>query len=251
MMMSEAAAITRTGNTPPSEATMIAFYDNSLPIAYANMRQHARRANHKTLLAHHMDMMSQVRAEVNARAPPPNAFVASVAPANASPHPNLKRSAGSDADKTCLRCGRPGHTRRACRQTKAPCTHCGSDHLPAFCPKGPGGRRRELSDVLRGVIDRDVQRGSAAKSDQKPPSYAAAAAQAAASPVPPPPSDGTIVRYVPPQPADAPLIPSSTAHAAAVQAAAAQADPQSAANAYAAALRSFGYGLMAHLDFHD
>ena len=116
----------------------------------------------KTLLAHHMDMMSQVRAEVNARAPPPNAFVASVAPANASPNPNLKRPAGSDADKTCLRCGRPGHTRRVCRQTKAPCTHCGGDHLPAFCPKGPGGRRRELSDVLRGVIDRDVQRGQLA-----------------------------------------------------------------------------------------
>ena len=128
---------------------MIAFYDNSLPIAYANMRQHARRANHKTLLAHHMDMMSQVRAEINARAPPPTAFVASVAPANASPNPNLKRPAGPDADKTCLRCGRPGHTRRVCRQTKAPCTHCGGDHLPAFCPKGPGGRRRGCSSRSR------------------------------------------------------------------------------------------------------
>ena len=108
---------------------------------------------------------------------------------------------------------------------------------------------RELSDVLRGVIDRDVQRGSAAKSGQKPPTYAAAAAQTPASPVLPPPNDCTtaIVRYVPPPPADEPLIPSSTAHAAAVQAAAAQANPQSAANAYAAALRSFGYGLMAHL----
>ena len=40
----------------------------------------ARRSKHTTLLAHHMDMMSQVRAEINARAPPPNAFVASVAP---------------------------------------------------------------------------------------------------------------------------------------------------------------------------
>ena len=35
-----------------------------------------------------------------------------------------------------------------------------------------------------------------------------------------------------------------------MQAAATQADPQSAANAYAAALRAFGYGMMAHLDFH-
>jgi hypothetical protein len=69
MMMSESAAIQRTGNAPPSDATMIAFYDNALPIAYTTMRQHARRAKHTTFLAHHMDMMSQVRAEVNSRAP--------------------------------------------------------------------------------------------------------------------------------------------------------------------------------------
>jgi hypothetical protein len=80
MMMSEAAAIQRTGNSPPSDATMIAFYDNALPIAYTTMRQHARRANHKTLLAHHMDIMSQVRAEVNSRAPaaPPDEGVVNV-----------------------------------------------------------------------------------------------------------------------------------------------------------------------------
>jgi hypothetical protein len=48
---------------------MIAFYDNALPIAYTTMRQHARRAKHMTLLAHHMDMMSQVRAEVYSWAP--------------------------------------------------------------------------------------------------------------------------------------------------------------------------------------
>ncbi|KOO35552.1 hypothetical protein Ctob_016170, partial [Chrysochromulina tobinii] len=42
MMMSESAAIQRTGNAPPSDATMIAFYDNALPIAYTTMRQHAR-----------------------------------------------------------------------------------------------------------------------------------------------------------------------------------------------------------------
>ena len=245
MMMSESAAITRTGNSPPSDATMIAFYDNSLPIAYANMRQHARRSKHTTLLAHHMDMMSQVRAEINARAPPPNAFVASVAPTSTPSKP----PADADADKICLRCGRPGHIRRTCRQAKAPCTHCGSDHLSAFCPKGPGGRRRELSDVLRGVVDRDVQRGSAAKASPKPTTYAAAAAQAPASPAPPPPAVAPPIASAPPAPAPWQQ-PTPTAHAAAVQAAATQADPQSAANAYAAALRAFGYGLMAHLDFH-
>jgi hypothetical protein len=254
MMMSERAAIQRTGNAPPSDATMIAFYDNALPIAYTTMRQHARRAKHTTFLAHHMDMMSQVRAEVNSRAPAPNAFAASIAPAGATP---LKPAANADADKTCLRCGRLGHTRRTCKQAKVPCTHCSADHLPDFCPKGTGGRRRELSDVLRGVLDRDVQRGSgsAAKPGRKPQTYAAAAAQvsapapASASPPMPPPSAAA-----PPIAPTAPAVPwqqaTSTAHAAAAQAAAAQADAQSAANAYAAALRAFGYGMMAHLDFH-
>ena len=233
---------------------MIAFYDNALPIAYTTMRQHARRARHTTFLSHHMDMMSQVRAEVNSRAPAPNAFAASVAPAGATP---LRPPTNADADKTCLRCGRLGHTRRTCKQAKVPCTHCSADHLPDFCPKGTGGRRRELSDVLRGVLDRDVQRGSgsAAKPGRKPQTYAAAAAQASApapasaSPPMPPPSAAA-----PPIAPTAPAVPwqqpTSTAHAAAAQAAAAQADAQSAANAYAAALRAFGYGMMAHLDFH-
>ena len=76
MMMTQVAAIQRTGNASPAEATLIAFYDNALPISYTTMRQHARRAKHATLLAHHSDMMSQVRAEVNARTPAANAFAA-------------------------------------------------------------------------------------------------------------------------------------------------------------------------------
>ena len=76
MLMSEKAAIQRTGNQPPAEKTMIAFSDNGLPIAYSTMRQHARRARHATLIAHHLDIMSQVRAEVNARAPAPSSDIA-------------------------------------------------------------------------------------------------------------------------------------------------------------------------------
>jgi hypothetical protein len=236
MMMSESAAIQRTGNSPPSEATMIAFYDNALPIAYTTMRQHARRAKHTTLLAHHMDIMSQVRAEVNSRAPAPHAYAAAVAPASSGVTPLKPAGANADADKTCLRCGRLGHTRRTCRQPKASCTHCSADHLLDFCPKGTGARRRELPDVLRGILDRDVQRGSgsAAKTGRKPPTTAAPAPAPASVAPPPAPWQQ----------------PTPTAHAAAVQAAATQADPQSAANAYAAALRAFGYGMMAHLDFH-
>ena len=83
--MTESAAITRTGNHPPDEATLIAFYDNALPIAYTNMRQHARRARHKTLLSHHMDIMAQVKAEVNARTPAPTAYMGRGGPTNPGP----------------------------------------------------------------------------------------------------------------------------------------------------------------------
>ena len=119
MLVSEKAAIERTGNAPPAEKTMIAFYDNGLPISYSTMRQHARRANHGTLLAHHMDIMSQVRAEVNARAAPPNAFAATGV-GNGGGRGNgggggIGGGSGSaNADKTCLRCGKVGHTRRDC-----------------------------------------------------------------------------------------------------------------------------------------
>ena len=63
---------------------------------------------------------------------------------------------------------------------------------------------------------------------------AAAAAQAPASPVPPPPAVAPPMASAPPTPAAPWQQPTPTAHAAAVQAAATQADPQSAANAYAA-----------------
>jgi hypothetical protein len=74
MMMTQVAAIARTGNAPPDQKTLIAFYDNALPISYTVMRQHARRSAHATLLAHHTDIMCQVRSEVNARSPAATAF---------------------------------------------------------------------------------------------------------------------------------------------------------------------------------
>jgi hypothetical protein len=140
MMMTQVAAIQRTGNASVSEATLIAFYDNALPISYTNMRQHARRAKHATLIAHHSDMMSQVRAEVNARTPAVNAFTASGGHhggggggGGGGPGKDKKGKDKYTGVKTCLRCGQLEHTRPVCKLPAARCIHCGADHLSDFC----------------------------------------------------------------------------------------------------------------------
>ena len=96
----------------PDEPTMVAFYDSSLPIAYATMRQHARRSKHATLLAHHSDIMSQVRVETSARAPAPNAFVA-VGPTPGDPGPSPGGPAVGGGDGGKCHSGRSSETRLA------------------------------------------------------------------------------------------------------------------------------------------
>ena len=241
MMMTQVAAIQRTGNASVSEATLIAFYDNALPISYTNMRQHARRAKHATLIAHHSDMMSQVRAEVNARTPAVNAFTASGGHhggggggGGGGPGKDKKGKDKYTGVKTCLRCGQLEHTRPVCKLPAARCIHCGADHLSDFCGRSTSTRRAKLAEALRAIIDKDTAR----QSSQSPPTptYAAVAASSSAPgpSSPPPPS-------TPEQ--------SSIAHAAAAQAAAAHKDPQKAADAYVAVLR--GLGLMSFACYLD
>ena len=57
-MMTATAAIERTGNPKPAEATLIAMFDNSMPTSYAVVRQLVARAKHKTVLAHYSDYLS-------------------------------------------------------------------------------------------------------------------------------------------------------------------------------------------------
>ena len=241
MMMTQVAAIQRTGNASVSEATLIAFYDNALPISYTNMRQHARRAKHATLIAHHSDMMSQVRAEVNARTPAVNAFTASGGHhggggggGGGGPGKDKKGKDKYTGVKTCLRCGQLEHTRPVCKLPAARCIHCGADHLSDFCGRSTSTRRAKLAEALRAIIDKDTARQSS--QSHPTPTYAAVAAS---SPVPGPSG--------PPPPSTPEQ--SSIAHAAAAQAAAAHKDPQKAADAYVAVLR--GLGLMSFACYLD
>ena len=50
-MMTACAGIARTGNAPPDEITLIAMFDNALPLSYSQMRQLVRRSKHGSLAA--------------------------------------------------------------------------------------------------------------------------------------------------------------------------------------------------------
>ena len=215
MMMTERAAIERTGNNPPEDATMIAFYDNALPVAYATMRQHARRAAHSTLLAHHMDMMAQVRAEAHARAPAPNPFSASSRNAGGGLGGGAGGggNGGGERRQTCLRCGQEGHTRRNCKKRKARCKHCSADHLSDFCSRGNSSCRVALDQILRDMIDRDTANADRSRTATGPPAPATYAAAAAAPPPPgsqqplPPSLPGTSAQHAAMPAAPPPLPP--------------------------------------------
>ena len=233
-MKTACAGIIRTRNAPPNEAALIAIFDNSLPIAYSQIRQLVRRAKHATLSAHWEDYMGQVRAELAARAPPITAFSASSAPSSSntgnSEHGDRGRpQRGTGGTNLCLRCTKPGHSRPQCKKPKKACKHCGADHSSRLCPKGPGGSLRDsLSDNARRLLDQDVSRMGASSSDESDSTVA-------------PTVNGTPV----PAPAAAPAKDGANmggdAHIAASAAAACCDNPEAAGQAYIAALKALGF----------
>ena len=250
-MMVARAGILRTGNTPPDDHTLIAMYDNSLPISYTQIRQLVRRSNHATLSHHYNDYMGQVRAELSARAPALGAYMTLPGgggrgnPTGRGGRPGARgggprgggggRGGSEPSSNPCLRCGRPGHSRRDCTQPKTTCRHCNADHRASFCPKGPGSVYRDaLTDGAKAILDRDVANSTGAALPANPSGATNPHANAAGATNPaaqtPPPS----------HPSEIPI----EAHAAAAAAASSQTEPLRAAEAYSSALRSLGYGMM-------
>ena len=247
-MMTAVAAIERTGNPRPNDATLIAMYENSLPPAYSQIRQLTRRAGHATFLNYHMDVMSQVSAELTASAPAISAFQGIGRRVNHPGGPSTPSPASGNPSNPCIQCGATGHIRPQCTAAPTKCTGCGTlNHLEAFCPKGSGTRRGELTPNGQRLIDRDIKTVGKKRPPHatSPSSYAAAAA--GTQPAPPTPS-------VPPAPPSAALPPVAAradpaavaqAHAAAVYAAQGHTDPLAAINAYASAMRVLGHGFCA------
>ena len=180
--------------------------------------------------------MSQVRAEVNARAPPANAFNARInndrgggdnGDDDNDGGGGHRNAVGGGNDNPCLRCGQKGHIRPKCRQRKVKCKYCQGDHLHFFCEMQPddavGDRRDELSEGALRLIARDCARHCPTDA---PPTA--------------PGGDHGGDGAAPATPTD--TVAHAQAHAAAAAVAANQTDPVRAANAYAAALRGLGYG---------
>ena len=244
-MMTAVSAIERTGNPRPNDLTLIAMYESSLPQAYSQIRQLTRRAGHSSFLDYHMDVMSQVSAELTASAPAIHAFQGIGRRVGGTNNPPPSSSSGSGANP-CVQCGTTGHMRPNCTSNPVKCTGCGApNHLEVFCTKGSGIRRNELTPNGQKLIDRDVK---SPKKGRPPhaaaPSYAAAAASRNL-PVAPPALSAPSAAALPPVALQSDPAVLAQAHAAAVHAAQGYADPLSAINAYAGAMRALGHGFCA------
>ena len=205
MMMTAKAAIQRTNNAAPDEATLKAMFDNALPIAYSQIRMLVRRQKHATFLLHYTDYMNMVRSEISARRPAPAAYGAN---ANDGGSGSSGGGAGSsnangNGKSVCIRCGRPDcKGRRNCDQPKARCRLCGADHLVAFCPKATGNHRRgELPAGAPRLIDREMAESLAKRDKSHARAAAGAATSAAAAPSPHTPPQSLGLALPPPQPA--------------------------------------------------
>ena len=101
-MMIAVADLQAAGAAPPDEPMLISMFENALPASYTVIRQMVRRQSHATLLAYYTDVLREVRAELQSRAPTAHAFPAAAHafPAvadGASPAP-----ASSDANVAAL-----------------------------------------------------------------------------------------------------------------------------------------------------
>ena len=128
------AGIRRAGQQPPGDSTLMAMFDNSLPMPYSHIRQVVRRQAHATFLAHYTDYVTQVRAELASRSTTARAFSAAYHPPSGSGPSDSGPVGGSDP-QICLRCGIAGHVRPKCTRPKTKCKFYGQDHLSALCEK--------------------------------------------------------------------------------------------------------------------
>ena len=254
-MMLAVSDLTAAGAAAPDQPMLISMFENALPQSYTVIRQMVRRQNHVTLLAYYNDILREVRAELQSRAPSVHAFGASVSqpvpqPVTSTHDANItalvsalqamgytkpggkpgdgkKRSRDPYPSEPCLICGIEGHTREKCRKAANanPCRFCGKKgHAAPYCPHNPtaGGKRKALAPNLRALVDRE----------------------AGPTPLPnvAPGAPGTSASHSPASYAAAvQQLTEADAQTHAATAAAQHSDPSAMAAAYVAALQACGY----------
>ena len=265
-MMIAVADLEAAGAAAPDQPMLISMFENALPASYTVIRQMVRRQNHTTLLSYYTDVLREVRAELQSRAPSAHAFSATAAPkpgesaAAGSSDPQVailvaalqalgydgksdsrnNRNAQNQNDRErkpypsepCLICGKEGHQREKCRKaaTASPCRFCGkTGHAPPYCPHNPtaGGKRRALTSTLRALVDREA--------GPTPLPNVASTSSASAAPA----TYAAVAGAAP--------FTEEQAQAAAAAAASQHADPSAMATAYVAALKACGYASCAAL----
>ena len=272
-MMIAVADLQAAGAAAPDEPMLISMFENALPASYTVIRQLVRRQGHNTLLAYYTDMLREVRAELQSRAPTAHAFPAAAAgssPAGlppssaASPPPaptahdanvtalvaalqamgfnnNGGRSTGNKRQQPggpypsepCLICGKEGHKRENCKKAAA-AAPC------RFCGKRGHAPPYCPHNPTSGGKRRALTPNLRALVDR----------EAGPTPLPnvAPGAPGTSASHAPASYAAAVAAQNPTeeqAHAHAAAAAAQHADPAAMATAYTAALKACGYGLCA------
>lgn len=162
--------IVATGGAKIDDATLISMLENSLPPAYAAIRQMLRYHSHTIFDTYFNDLRTQVKAEERStQATVPAAFSVSEEKSSSNAMtiaPTSQQSAYGKGGKAkgkgkgggwqqaqggrgrgqvgynlnpCFNCGRSDHPRFNCPCPLTVCTHCGANHLSEMCSKGPGG----------------------------------------------------------------------------------------------------------------
>lgn len=159
------ADITASGGARADDQLLISFFENSLPIAYATIRQMVRYQQHDNFDEYYNDFLTQVKAEERAAQLNSNAaaFAATthgrvdgqqLKPRNTRGGQEYKGSKpGNDRNETrnpCFNCGQFDHLRKRCPCPAVTCSHCGANHLNELCSKGPGGELRDSSVLMPG-----------------------------------------------------------------------------------------------------
>lgn len=163
------ADIIASGGQRADDQLLISFFENSLPISYATIRQMVRYREHDDFDAYYNDFLTQVKAEERAMQLNSNAGVFSTnlpnrvdgqqlkPQNNRGSRPNDERS---ETRNPCFNCGQFDHLRKRCPRPSVSCSHCGANHLSELCSKGPGGSLRDsLSVNAKMLLDKGGSNG--------------------------------------------------------------------------------------------
>lgn len=178
------ADVQATGGAAVDDMLLISMFENSLPIAYASIRQMVRYQSHTVFDTYFNDLLTQVKAEErSAQSAVATAFYSQsygggkgrgAKGKGGKGQPNAGKGGkgrgkgyGGGWNQTyspCFNCGKTDHARYSCPEPQTYCEYCGANHVSEMCSLGPGGPLRDaLSVNARMAIDRATGKGRSSR----------------------------------------------------------------------------------------